>query len=89
MANVSRPMSESTKKALNFLKENVGQKFNTKELASALGYEKAIAVTGSVTGLVKKGLVNKIAETTTDANGNEKIIKYYTISQEGINYTVD
>lgn len=49
-------MTPNSRKVFDFLKGNgVGVKFTTKDVQEALNLEKAGSVTGSVTGLVKKG----------------------------------
>lgn len=82
MATKKRP-SEASLKVLQALQEaGPGVKFTTKQLQNQLGFEKAGSVTGSVTGLVKKGFCVRFSE--PDEDGKE--IKYFALTDEGMNY---
>jgi predicted transcriptional regulator len=83
-----KPMSENSRKVLQFLKDNYGTKFTCKDVMTALGFEKAGSVTGSVTGLAKKGLVDKSTE-TVEVDGKQKEVKYFQLNEAGLNYDPD
>ncbi len=79
-------MSENSRKVLNYLKEaGAGTKFTIKELQKALGIEKPIAIVGSLRSLEGKGYAVRFTE--ADADGNE--IKYFALTDEGVNYNPD
>lgn len=81
MAN-KRP-SEASLKVLETLKAaGPGVKFTTKQMQEICGFEKAGSVTGSVTGLVKKGYAVRFSE--PDDEGKE--VKYFALTEEGMNY---
>lgn len=82
MATKKRP-SEASLKVLETLKAaGPGVKFTTKQMVEICGFEKAGSVTGSVTGLCKKGVAIRFSE--PDENGKE--IKYFALTEEGMNY---
>lgn len=81
-------MSENSRKVLQFLKDNYGTKFTYKDVMTALGFEKAGTVTGSVTGLFKKGLVDKFTE-TVEIEGKNKEVKYFQLNEAGKQYDPD
>ena len=74
-------MTENSRKVFDFLKEN-DKEFTAQAIAAALGISVA-AVTGSVNGLVKKGRAIRREETTTDAEGKAKVVKYISLTTEG------
>ena len=53
-----------------------------------LGFEKAGTVTGSITGLAKKGLVDKFTE-TVEIEGKPKEVKYFQLNEAGREYDPD
>lgn len=79
-------MSEGARKVLSVLQEaGPGVKFTTKQMQNICGFEKAGSVTGSVTGMVKKGVCERFTE--TDENGKE--IKYFALTEAGADYDPD
>ena len=90
MAAKKKPMSENARKVLAFLKDNgVGVKFTTKQVQEALNLEKAGMVTGSVTGLVNKEYAERFTEVVEDENGKTKEIKYFALTEAGMNFDPD
>ena len=86
----TKKRSENSEKVFRFLKEaGVGVGFTCKQVQEALGFEKSGAVTGSVTGLVNKGYATRYTETVTDAEGKEKEVKMFALTQEGADYDLD
>lgn len=86
----TKKRSEGSIKVFRFLKEaGVGVGFSTKEVQQALGFEKPGSVTGSVTALVNKGHAVRFTETVTDAEGKEKEVKKFALTQEGADYDLD
>lgn len=83
-------MTEGSRKVFEYLKAaGAGVKFTTKQVQEALGFEKAGSVTGSVTGLVKKGYAERFTETATDDNGKTKEVKYFALTEAGANFDPD
>lgn len=83
-------MTEGSRKVFEYLKAaGAGVKFTTKQVQEALGFEKAGSVTGSVTGLVKKGYAERFTETITDENGKTKEVKYFALTEAGANFDPD
>lgn len=79
-------MTENSRRVFNFLKEaGPGVKFTTKQVQSALNLEKAGSVTGSITGLCKKGLCVRFSE--PDEEGKE--VKYFALTEEGMAFDPD
>ena len=79
-------MTESSKRVFDFLKAaGPGVKFTTKQVQSALNLEKAGSVTGSVTGLCKKGYCVRFSEPGEDG----KEIKYFALTEEGMAFDPD
>lgn len=85
-----RQMTENSRKVLDFLKEaGAGVKFTTKDVQKKLGFEKAGSVTGSVTGLVKKGYAERFTESVEDEDGKVKEIKYFALTEAGMAFDPD
>lgn len=83
-------MTPNSRKVFEFLKENgVGVKFTTKDVQTALGFEKAGSVTGSVTGLVKKGYAVREKEMRTDAEGKTKEVSVFYLTEAGAQFDPD
>lgn len=83
-------MTEGSRRVFEYLKAaGVGVAFSTKEVQEALGFEKAGSVTGSVTGLVKKGYAERTTETVTDESGKTKEIKKFYLTEAGMNFDPD
>ena len=79
-------MTENSRRVFDFLREaGAGVKFTTKQVQTALNLEKAGSVTGSVTGLVKKGLAERFAEVGEDG----KEIKYFALTEAGMAFDPD
>ncbi len=79
-------MSEGARKVLSVLQEaGPGVKFTTKRMMEICGFEKAGSVTGSVTGLVKKGYAVRFSE--PDEEGKE--VKYFALTEDGANFDPD
>ena len=79
-------MTENSRRVFDFLREaGAGVKFTTKQVQTALNLEKAGSVTGSVTGLVKKGLDERFAEVGEDG----KEIKYFALTEAGMTFDPD
>lgn len=86
----TKKRSENSIAVFKFLKEaGVGVGFTTKQVQEALGFEKSGAVTGSVTGLCNKNFCQRYTETVTDAEGKEKEVKMFALTQEGADYDLD
>lgn len=83
-------MTENSRKVFEYLKAaGAGVKFTTKQVQEALGFDKAGSVTGSVTGLVKKGYAERFSETTEDENGKVKEVKYFALTDAGVAFDPD
>lgn len=79
-------MTENSRKVFEFLKDaGPGVKFTTKQVQTALNFEKAGSVTGSVTGLVKKGYAERFTEVGEDG----KEIKYFALTEAGMAFDPD
>lgn len=82
-------MTPNSRKVLDFLKGNgVGVKFTTKDVQTALGFEKAGTVTGSVTGLVNKGYAVREKE-MREVDGKQKEVSVFYLTQEGADWDPD
>lgn len=89
-------MTEGSRKVFDYLKaetikEGIGRKFTTKEVQTALGFENAGSVTGSVTGLCKKhpALAERFKETVEVEDGKTKEVSYFVLTEAGINFDPD
>ena len=83
-ANTTKPMSENAQKVLATLKAEVSP-MTTAELAAAAGVS-AAAVTGSVQGLNKRGLIVKGVK-SIKVDGKAKEFKTFALNEDGMNYT--
>ena len=83
-ANTTKPMSENAQKVLATLKAEVSP-MTTAELAAAAGVS-AAAVTGSVQGLNKRGLIVKGVK-SNEVDGKAKEFKTFALNEDGMNYT--
>lgn len=81
-------MTENSRKVFETLKANAGVKFLTSELAEKAGVS-ASAVTGSVTGLVKKGYAVREPQTITGVDGKDKEVKLIVITDAGLSFDPD
>lgn len=87
MATTKKPMAESSKKVLAFLKAaGVGVKFTANEVKDALEFEKVGSVTGSITNFVKKGWAERFEEEGVDENGKPKTIKKFALTEQGMSF---
>lgn len=85
-----KPMTENSRKVFEYLKAaGAGVKFTTKQVQEALGFEKAGSVTGSVTGLVRKGYAERFVESTETEDGKVKEIKYFALTDAGMAFDPD
>lgn len=87
-------MTENSRKVFEYLKAaGAGVKFTTKQVQKDLGFEKAGSVTGSVTGLVRKGYAERFTETEeyTTEKGDVKIreVKYFALTEAGAAFDPD
>lgn len=83
-------MTENSRKVFEYLKAaGAGVAFTTKDVQTALGFEKAGSVTGSVTGLVKKGYAERFTETVEDENGKKTEVKKFALTEAGANFDPD
>ena len=82
-------MTPNSRKVLDFLKGNgVGVKFTTKDVQTALDFEKAGTVTGSVTGLVNKGYAVREKE-LREVDGKQKEVSVFYLTQAGYDFDPD
>lgn len=83
-------MTENSRKVFDYLKSaGAGVKFTTKQVQEALGFEKAGSVTGSVTGLVRKGYAERFKETVEVEEGKTKEISYFCLTETGAAFDPD
>ena len=83
-------MTEGSRKVFEYLKSaGAGVKFTTKQVQEALGFEKAGSVTGSVTGLVRKGYAERFKETVEVEEGKTKEISYFCLTEAGAAFDPD
>jgi hypothetical protein len=83
-------MTENSRKVFEYLKAaGAGVKFTTKQVQEALGFEKAGSVTGSVTGLVKKGYAERFKETVEVEGGKTKEVSYFCLTEAGMAFDPD
>ena len=83
-------MTEGSRKVFEYLKAaGAGVAFTTKQVQEALGFEKAGSVTGSVTGLCKKGYAERFTESTVDENGKKVDVKKFALTEAGANFDPD
>ena len=85
-------MTINSERVLNFLKEHFGQEFSKQEIADALGISLS-AVIGSINPLEKKGYskitreeTKVLEEATETRKAKTKVIKYHTLTEEGLVY---
>lgn len=82
-------MTENSRKVLEALKNaGAGVPFTTKQMQEIIGAEKAGAVTGSVTGLVKKGYAERFKK-TEEVDGKIKEVSYFCLTEAGMAYDPD
>ena len=82
-------MTEGSRKVFDYLKAaGAGVAFTTKEVQTALGFEKAGSVTGSVTGLVKKDYAERFTE-TVEIDGKTQEVKKFALTEAGANFDPD
>lgn len=79
-------MSEGSRKVFETLKAaGAGTAFTVHEMMKLCGFEKAGSVTGSVTGLARKGY----AEWFTDTDAEGKEVKKFTLTEAGMQFNPD
>lgn len=83
-------MTEGSRKVLNFLKENYGEKLTNADIATSLGLSGSVVV-GSVNGLVKKNYAvrEEVTIPATEEGGKDVKIKYISLTDEGMNFDPD
>jgi DNA-binding MarR family transcriptional regulator len=77
-------LSENAKKILTFLQTNDGN-FTQNDIADATGLERKV-MTGTVTGLVRKGFVVRVDDTYEFVDGEKtkkKAVKYVKLTDVG------
>ena len=85
-----KKMTENSRKVFDYLKSaGAGVKLITKQVQEALGFEKAGSVTGSVTGLVRKGYAERFKETVEVEEGKTKEISYFCLTEAGAAFDPD
>lgn len=87
-------MTENSRKVFEFLKAaGAGVEFTTKQVQEALGFEKPGSVTGSVQGLVKKGLAERhnkeIEVMAEDGSKKLKTVSVFALNDKGMNFDPD
>ena len=83
-------MTENSRKVFEYLKSaGAGVEFTTKQVQEALGFEKAGSVTGSVTGLVKKGYAERFKKTVETEDGKTKEVSYFCLNEAGMAFDPD
>lgn len=85
MANVA--ITEKALTMLNYLKENEGTDLLNTDIADALGITPQ-SVTGSVNGLVKRGLAERIPA-SIEVDGAVKAVKFIKVTDAGKAYDHD
>lgn len=82
-------MTDNSRKVIEFLQGNgVGVRFTAAQVQDALGLPTVSSVTGSVTGLCKKGFAERYSEMVEDENGKPKKISYFSLTQAGADYVL-
>ncbi len=83
-------MTENSRKVFEYLKSaGAGVKFTTKQVQEALGFEKAGSVTGSVTGLCRKGYAERFKEMVETEDGKTKEVSYFCLTETGMAFDPD
>lgn len=77
-------MTENSQRVFNYLKEHYGEDITAQSIRDALDVSIA-AVTGSVNGLVKKGYAER-KEVSAEVDGKETVIKYITLTEDGLDF---
>lgn len=84
-----KAMTPNSRKVFDFLKGNgVGVKFTTRDIQTALGFDKPGCVTGSVTGLAKKGYAVWEKE-TREVDGKTKEVSVCYLTEAGAAFDPD
>ncbi len=82
-------MTENSRKVLDYLKsKGVGTAFTVNEVKDALGFESGAAVTGAVSGLVRKDRAERFIE-TVEIDGKMKEVKKFALTQAGMDFNPD
>ncbi len=75
-------ISEKGQAVLNFLKDSPDEMFTAAEIAESVGTS-PIAINGSVNGLVKRGLVERVEIVLSLPDGTEKAAKAIQLTEAG------
>lgn len=81
-------MKESSRNVFEFLKANYGTPVTGNDIATALGVT-VPTVTGSVNGLVKKGLAVRNEEVVAGTDGKDTKVKYISLTEAGLSFDPD
>lgn len=77
-------MTQNSMNVLNYLKNaGVGQKLTVKTVQEALGLPNPGSVTGSVSGLVRKGYAEWFKENVPDEDGNMRKQTFFFLTDAG------
>ena len=81
-------MTPNSRKVFEYLKEHFGDKITHKGIVEALAVSSP-AVSGSVTGLVKKGYAVREVEKTMGDDGKEVEVKFISLTDAGLAFDPD
>lgn len=84
MAVKKQAITEKALTMLNYLKENAGVQLLNTDIAAGLGITPQ-SVTGSVNGLVKRELAERVPA-SIEVNGEVKAVKFIKITDAGMAY---
>lgn len=78
-------MTTNSMNVFNYLKDHYGEKITHQQIVADLGVSSS-TVSGSVNGLVKKGLAERSEETTMDADGKSITVKHISLTDAGLEF---
>lgn len=81
-------MTANARRILDHMKQNYGSEATKQEIAAELGLSVS-AVVGTTNSLLKKGFAVERQEETLDEKGKAKVLKYVSLTEEGLNYDPD
>jgi hypothetical protein len=83
-------MTDGSRKVFNYLVDNFGKEFTTKEIADALDLGGRV-VSGSLNGLVRKEYAAKRVEEipSEKEGGKPTIVRYFTLTEAGLSFDPD